>query len=246
MAYSDNVTEGYNLKIVSQEGSDNFNYVEAPNASRMLGDITGLRVLDLACGSGRFTRWLKTYKQAAEVVGLDMSEDMIEHAREIEKKEALGIHYHVADASEPLETDLGVFDVCFAGYLLHYARDKSMLTRFLQNIHKLLRKGGVFVSLNQNPDEEQNHLDMIQYGFTMMFQRLPPQEGDAITYKCFADENYLCQFDNYYFTRQTYQDLFQETGFKEFTSEPYQIQSEHPKWDLWKQRGMLSVMRAYK
>ena len=130
MAYSEDVTEGYNAKIVSREGSDNFNYVEAPNASRMLGNIEGLRVVDLACGSGRFTRWLKTSKHAADVVGVDMSEDMIEHAREIEKKEPLDIHYHVADVSKPLDKDLGTFDVCFAGYLLHYARDKDMLKSF--------------------------------------------------------------------------------------------------------------------
>ena len=29
---------------------------------------------DLACGSGRYTRWFKTSKKAAKVVGVDMSE----------------------------------------------------------------------------------------------------------------------------------------------------------------------------
>ena len=55
-----------------------FTHFEEPCSSRALGDITGLRVLDLACGSGRFTRWLKTSKNAGEVVGLEMSEHMIQ------------------------------------------------------------------------------------------------------------------------------------------------------------------------
>merc|ERR1711892_251954 len=246
MAYSEDVTEGYNAKIVSREGSDNFNYVEAPNASRLLGSIEGLRVVDLACGPGRFSRWLKTSKHAKEVVGVDMSEDMIEHAREIEKKEPLGIYYHLADASKPLDKDLGTFDVCFAGYLLHYATDKDMLRSFLENIYSLLRKGGIFVTLNQDPDEDQNHPEMIPYGFTMTFQRLPPQEGDSITYKCFTDGKYLCEFDNYYFKRGTYEKLFEDAGFKHFFCEPYKIEDQDAKWNLWKQCTILSVMKGIK
>ena len=85
-----------------------FKHVEAPNASRVLGDISGLRVLDLACGSGRFTRWLKTDKLAGEVVGVDMSEDMIEHARRMETETPLGIKYHVADVSKSLDAGTGI------------------------------------------------------------------------------------------------------------------------------------------
>ena len=89
MAYNKDVSKGYNGFKATREGSDKFNYVEAPNASRMLGSIEGLRVLDLGCGSGRYTRWLKTSKNAAEVVGVDMSRDMIEHATEIKRKNLL-------------------------------------------------------------------------------------------------------------------------------------------------------------
>ena len=246
MAYSEHLTEGYNKKITSREGSDNFKYVEAPNASRMLGDIAGLRVLDLACGSGRFSRWLKTFKHAEEVVGIDMSEDMVGQARETENKEPLNIRYHVADASKPVSADIGTFDVCFAGYLLHYATDRQMLRGFLQNIHRWLKDGGIFVTLNQNPDDVQNCPEMIQYGFTMTFGRLPPKEGDFINFKCFEDEHYLCEFDNYFFKKETYEQMFIEVGFKNFSCEPYKIEATGEKWNLWKQRRPNSVMRAYK
>ena len=79
MAYNKFVSDEYNtLTDNTPEANDLFIHAEAPGASRALGDITGLRVLDLACGSGRYTRWLKTSKKAAEVVGVDMSEHMIQ------------------------------------------------------------------------------------------------------------------------------------------------------------------------
>ena len=79
MAYNKIVSDEYNtLTDNTPEANDLFIHAEAPGASRALGDIAGLRVLDLACGSGRYTRWLKTSKRVAEVVGVDMSEHMIQ------------------------------------------------------------------------------------------------------------------------------------------------------------------------
>ena len=68
--YSKELAEGYVKKTGTRICTENFDHVEAPNVSRMLGDIKGLRVLDLGCGSGRFTRWIKTSKCAEEVVGI--------------------------------------------------------------------------------------------------------------------------------------------------------------------------------
>jgi len=246
MAYSEEVTEGYNMKIESTEGSHNFINVEAPNASRMLGDIKGSKVLDLGCGSGRFTRWLKTTKLAEEVVGVDMSEYMVEHAKNIENKEPLGIFYHAADVSKPIDVDLGTFDLIYAGYLLHYATNKEMLRDFLENIYNLLKDGGVFVTRNQNPDDEKNHPEMLKYGITKMFQRLPPQEGDSIKLKLYSDGKFLCEFDNYYFSRKTYEEVFKDAGFKDFSCEPDQIENEDVKWDVWKQQTLYSWMKAHK
>jgi SAM-dependent methyltransferase len=59
-----------------------------------LGDLTGLSVLDLACGDGMGTRLLKRWG-AARVVGVDISAQMIALARQREDAEPLGIEYRV-------------------------------------------------------------------------------------------------------------------------------------------------------
>ena len=57
-----------------------------PAAFELIGDVTGLTVLDLACGEGFNTRILASKK--AKVIGIDFSEEMIESATQEEKKES--------------------------------------------------------------------------------------------------------------------------------------------------------------
>ncbi|HZI07333.1 MAG TPA: class I SAM-dependent methyltransferase, partial [Archangium sp.] len=63
-----------------------------------LGDLTGLSVLDMACGEGMGTRLLKKWG-AAHVVGIDISAEMIRLAQQNEDTQPLGIEYRVADAA---------------------------------------------------------------------------------------------------------------------------------------------------
>jgi len=65
----------------------------------MLGPVTGLRVLDVACGHGRITRELA--RRGASVVGIDISGVLISKAREIEQDEPLGIRYVHDDVTTP-------------------------------------------------------------------------------------------------------------------------------------------------
>jgi 2-polyprenyl-3-methyl-5-hydroxy-6-metoxy-1,4-benzoquinol methylase len=56
----------------------------------MVGPLEGTRVLDLACGFGFYTRLLKQ-EGAAQVVGVDLSPEMIRLARANEQAEPLGV-----------------------------------------------------------------------------------------------------------------------------------------------------------
>src|SRR5260221_9457473 len=61
--------------------------------------MRGARVLDVACGHGRAARGLA--RSGADVVGVDVSAQLIGHARTIEGAQPLGITYVVADVAEP-------------------------------------------------------------------------------------------------------------------------------------------------
>src|SRR5262249_48186740 len=66
---------------------------------KLLGDLSGKSVLDLACGEGFYTRFIKR-RGAARVVGVDLSHGMIELARREEERDSLGIDYLVQDVKQ--------------------------------------------------------------------------------------------------------------------------------------------------
>ena len=84
--------EGYK-KIRDNEANAN-NLFEIPALFSMMPDLTGKRVLDLGCGFGEHC--MRCIRQGAEkVVGIDISEKMLEVARK-EHSDA-GITYVNAD-----------------------------------------------------------------------------------------------------------------------------------------------------
>ena len=81
----------------------------------------------------------------------------IEQAREFENKEPLGIQYHVGDVSKPFEAAVGEgFDVVYGAFFLHYSSDKEMLKNMIVNIHRVLKKGGIFVTTNDDPGDDKS------------------------------------------------------------------------------------------
>jgi SAM-dependent methyltransferase len=69
---------------------------------RLVGPVDGLRLLDLACGHGRFARAFA--RQGARVVGVDLSGVLLDRARAAEREEPLGIRYVQADVKAPSST----------------------------------------------------------------------------------------------------------------------------------------------
>lgn len=65
---------------------------------RMLGPVTGCRVLDAGCGQGYFSRLLAD--RDAEVVGVEPADALIARARQIECERSQGIEFVQADLSE--------------------------------------------------------------------------------------------------------------------------------------------------
>jgi len=113
-----------------------------------IGDVRDKTILDVGCGSGYYTRLLRQ-RGAAEIVGVDVSEAMINVARRKEAAEPLGITYHVHDASSMPR--LGNFDLAVSAYLLNYAPDEAMLTAMCQRILDNLAEHGTFIYFGMNP-----------------------------------------------------------------------------------------------
>jgi ubiquinone/menaquinone biosynthesis C-methylase UbiE len=80
-----------------------------PCVKKMAGNVAGLRALDLACGNGSLTRWLK--REGASVTGTDGTLAMIECARRRESAARLGIEYIHCDAAKLAFARANEFDL---------------------------------------------------------------------------------------------------------------------------------------
>ncbi|MFB6295123.1 MAG: class I SAM-dependent methyltransferase, partial [Candidatus Nanohaloarchaea archaeon] len=101
------------------------------------------RVLDLGCGTGRTTIPLK--EEGYEVVGIDITPEMIEHAKDIASEKGLDIDYRVGDA-----TDLGFKDgefecALFSNQGWTQIPGRENRREALEEVYRVLEPGGVFI-----------------------------------------------------------------------------------------------------
>ena len=130
----DEIAERYN-KVKSSFIITRHYHFTAYTLQRLLGDISGKSVLDLACGEGLYTRQLKLMG-ASHTVGVDASEEMIKLARKQEAQAPLGIEYILSDAQDLGK--IGEFDVVIAVYLFHYSPTKEQLLKMCQTVYETI------------------------------------------------------------------------------------------------------------
>jgi len=106
---------------------------------RLAGQVSGMRLVDVACGQGRVARELA--RRGAQVTGLDISAAMLAKARYQEQTEPLGIGYLHADATDPRVLEGLVFDGAVCNFGLS---DIDDLDGLLATIARLVRPGGWF------------------------------------------------------------------------------------------------------
>jgi SAM-dependent methyltransferase len=117
---------------------------EWPALRALLPPMRGLRVADLGCGFGWFSRWARE-AGAASVLGIDVSEKMLARARVETADEA--VRYARGDL-DALDLPEAAFDLVHSALALHYVED---LGRLLKTVHHAIVPGGDLVFSIEHP-----------------------------------------------------------------------------------------------
>lgn len=117
---------------------------EWPAIRAMLPDLTGRRVIDLGCGFGWASRWMRE-QGAASVLGLDLSQNMIARAKADTADAA--VTYRIADLNTLVLPEAS-FDLVYSALTFHYIRDFGRLVRVIRNA---LSRGGYLVFTIEHP-----------------------------------------------------------------------------------------------
>jgi SAM-dependent methyltransferase len=123
---------------------------EWPALRALLPDPRGRRVLDLGCGYGWFCRWASE-NGAARVVGIDVSERMLQRARC--DWPADRIEYRRADLEE-VDLPQASFDLVYSSLAFHYL---VRLAALIARIHAALVPGGRLVFSAEHPIVTASH-----------------------------------------------------------------------------------------
>lgn len=185
----------------------------------LIGEITGQSILELGCGEGFYTRKLKQ-KGATKVLGIDLSEKMIELANQQEMREPLGVEYCVGDV---LKLDqIGEFDLVTATFLLNHAQTQTQLLKMCQSVAVNLKSGGRFLAINHNlelPTECYPRLE--KYGRRQTMKG-PRQEGAPIAVTIFNATGETT-FVDFYLSQATYEWAFQQMELTNIIWHPLRV-----------------------
>lgn len=226
--------EGAKLYDIQSVGLSCFQKCLFPSlrASWKLTPNPTMKIADLACGTGNFTRPLKRLS-GGTVIGVDLSGAMIEYARKKEEENPLGITYIKADCSKdllqvPEIAALAPFDMINVAWLVEYAKDITQLRQMIKNMYNLLKPGGVVYSLAENTDMALADIVALQrYG--MLFPGITdPAKEEVYDYKEKKDAAYSvaiyienpklppCVLGYYSWTMETVEQIIREVGFSKY------------------------------
>ncbi len=179
VARYDEIAEWYDEMV---RGWSQLGATVTPLLIELAGDVSGARVCDLGCGQGILARELAG--QGAQVVGVDISEKLLEIARGYETESPLGVQYVHDDAARLSKLADSDFDGVVCNWSLV---DIADLESCAHAVARVLRPNGWFVFTMPHPcflprdtvwpyalDKNVSHLlhKYFQEGFS------PPGEGE--------------------------------------------------------------------
>lgn len=118
--------------------------IEEPEVAAALGDVSGLAILDVGCGTGRHA--VRLASAGARVTGLDFSNGMLEKARA--KAGADRVRFVHQDASGVLPFEARSFDRVISCLVVDHVRD---LAAFFGELRRVCRDDGLVVISVMHP-----------------------------------------------------------------------------------------------
>lgn len=163
MTSSEDVAKAYDALAPTYEEvaeSNPYNaHLEFPAMTSLLPAVAGKRILDAGCGAGRYVEYL--LDREAEVVGVDVSESMIEQTRHRVDNDAT---LHVADLTDSLAfASANEFDGIVSSLTLDYIEGWNQL---FDEFSRIIQPNGFLVVSVRHPvpttegTEDSNYFDV--------------------------------------------------------------------------------------
>ncbi|MPZ60638.1 MAG: methyltransferase domain-containing protein [Propionibacteriales bacterium] len=114
--------------------------------ARLLGEVAGRRVLEVGCGAGQCSRWLRS--QGATVAGLDLSFRQLQHSRRLDEETGIGVPVVCATAIRIPFADATFDAACSAFGALPFIAEIDVV---MADVARVLRPGSRWVFAVTHP-----------------------------------------------------------------------------------------------
>lgn len=142
MAFDNNYAEFYNLLYQDKDYTKESAYIDRL-INKYKGDSKSIKVLDLACGTGRHAFELESL--GYEVDGSDISSNMIEIARQEALKSKSKVNFYNYSFQEADKINRKYDAVISMFSAINYLTTYNDLSKTLKNIGGLLKEDGIFI-----------------------------------------------------------------------------------------------------
>jgi len=138
--HSEDFQEEYKVEVDINYGPGSPN----EDSLNLLGDIKGKDILEIGCGGAQCG--IALAKKGANVTGIDISEEQLDYAKELTRKNNVEIKFHQGNIESLDQIESKSQDIVFSSWALLYIED---LEKCFKEVNRVLRDGGIFVfSLN--------------------------------------------------------------------------------------------------
>ncbi len=187
-----------------------------PTFLDQFGDVRGQSIAEFFCGEGRAGRALLA-RGAGHIVGIDKDPVMLAEA-----KQRQVAHTEYRQGTVGQLGQIGLFDAIACPWAFHYAASEPELFNMFRDAAVNLKRGGVCVVLNNNPERTLGGTKRI--GFISRSDDDPLVDGSPIIVTIYG-KGKSASFTTHHWSLETYQAAARAAGLS-LTLVPFRITHE--------------------
>lgn len=133
-----------------------------------------MTILDVGCGSGKQCfSYLAHLNGKAEITGGDVSEELLERAKQENQKLGNHVTFQTLDFNQPFPFPDETFDLVSCSFAIYYAEDIPFT---IKEMHRVLKPGGYLFTTGPLPENKQMFYDVIRSATGLS---IPPMPGSS-------------------------------------------------------------------
>jgi len=165
--------------------------------------LAGPSALDLGCGAGRSSRFLRDL--GFSVTGADISPDMLAQAR---SQDPSG-DYRALASGQALPFPNASFDSVFSSWMLVEIGTPEAMNRLLREVRRVLRSGGRALFVTNTPEFYRG--EWISCAVDFPENRIPLRSGQNVRVRLMPEGIELMDF---FWSDSDYRTFFEQAGFR--------------------------------